>query len=82
MTLPLGSLKKGERAEIVDSHVRKQTVAKTSNSGRVQELGVRTGKVVEMLNNAGGGPILFKVDDTRIALARALAMDITVKRMA
>ncbi|MEO5361259.1 MAG: ferrous iron transport protein A [Nitrospirota bacterium] len=52
----------------------------TSHHSRIQELGIRAGKVVEMLNNKGRGPILFKVDDSRIALGRGLAMKIIVRK--
>ncbi|QWR78698.1 transcriptional repressor [Candidatus Magnetomonas plexicatena] len=85
--LPLAKLAIGSRAIVVEfksdeKHISTATGGKslTSHQSRIQELGIRTGKVVEMLNNKGGGPVLFKVDDSRIALARGLAMKIMVKR--
>lgn len=47
---------------------------------RVEDLGLRIGKTVEILNN-GGGPVLVKVDESRIAVARGIAMKIMVRRM-
>jgi ferrous iron transport protein A len=35
--------------------------------------------MVEMLNNEGRGPILLKVDESRIAIGRGMAMKIMVK---
>ncbi len=43
-------------------------------------MGIRPGKTVEMLNNEGGGALLVKVDEARIAVARAMAMKIMVRR--
>lgn len=47
---------------------------------RVEDMGLRIGKTVEILNN-GGGPVLVKVDESRIAVARGIAMKIMVRRM-
>jgi ferrous iron transport protein A len=43
-------------------------------------MGLRIGKIVRILNN-GGGAVLLKVDDTRIAIARGLAMKIMVREV-
>jgi ferrous iron transport protein A len=43
-------------------------------------MGLRVGKTVEMLNNAGG-PVLLRVDESRIAIARGLAMKIMVREV-
>lgn len=75
--LPVGLLNIGERGEIVE--VRAAAVTCASDC-RVEEMGLRIGKIVEMLSNGGGGPILLKVDETRIALARGMAMKIMVRR--
>jgi ferrous iron transport protein A len=42
-------------------------------------MGLRVGKRVEMLRN-GAGPVLVKVDESRIAVGRGVAMRITVRR--
>jgi ferrous iron transport protein A len=47
---------------------------------RVEDMGLRIGKTVEMLTN-GGGPVLMLVDESRIAVARGIAMKIMVRRM-
>jgi ferrous iron transport protein A len=49
-------------------------------SGRVEEMGLRIGKRVEMLTNSGG-PVLVKVDESRIAVDRSLAMKIMVREV-
>jgi len=34
----------------------------------LEDMGIRPGKEVEILNNGGGGALLVKVDDSRIAV--------------
>jgi len=46
-----------------------------------EDMGLRAGKVIEMLNNKRRGPILVKVDESRIAIDRGMAMKIMVKRL-
>lgn len=72
---PLGLLSPGEQAEIVS--IRENPESK--GECRVEEMGLRVGKTIEMLTN-GSGPILLRVDESRIALARGLAMKIMVER--
>jgi len=47
---------------------------------RLEDMGLRVGKSVEMLTN-GGGPVLLRVDESRIAIARGMAMKILVRRI-
>jgi ferrous iron transport protein A len=42
-------------------------------------MGLRIGKTVEMLKS-GGGPVLLRVDESRIAIGRGLAMKIMVQK--
>ena len=79
--MPLGLLGPGELGEITALHSRKPSCCDccAGEEGRIEEMGLRIGKMVEMLNN-GGGPILLKVDESRIAIARGLAMKIMVRR--
>lgn len=46
---------------------------------RLEDMGLRVGKSVEILNNRGG-PVLVRVDESRIAIARGMAMKILVRR--
>jgi len=50
------------------------------STGRIEDMGIRPGKTVEMLCNEGGRALLVKVDETRIAIGRAAAMKIMVRR--
>jgi ferrous iron transport protein A len=43
-------------------------------------MGLRAGKTIEMLNNKGGGALLVKIDETRIAIGRGMAMKVMVRR--
>jgi ferrous iron transport protein A len=85
--MPLGLLGQGEAGEIVEIRASKLTgtvslPGETGRcDGRIEDLGVRVGRTVVMLNNAGGA-ILLKVDESRIALARSLAMKIMIKEVA
>ncbi len=80
--MPLGLLGADERAEVVEvkSGCHAPGVAARSCQDRVEDMGVRAGKIVEVLNNEGRGPILFKVDESRIAMGRGMAMKIMVRR--
>ncbi|AJE02648.1 FeoA family protein [Geobacter pickeringii] len=83
--IPLGLLSPGERGEIVEVRLRPGCCSAPCSEGRgkgdvrVEDMGLRAGKRVEMLNN-GGGPVLVKVDDARIAVDRGMAMKIMVRR--
>jgi ferrous iron transport protein A len=73
---PLGLLLPGERVEILS--VREN--AGRAGDGRVEELGLRVGRFVEMLANGTDGPLLLKVDEARVAIDRRIAMRIMVGR--
>lgn len=83
--IPLGLLSPGEHGEIVDVRLRKDCCDgsckddREKSDVRIEDMGLRVGKLVEMLTN-GGGPILVKVDESRIAIARGMAMKIMVRR--
>lgn len=81
--IPLGLLSAGENGEIVEIMFGKGEViggaGQDKTSVRVEEMGLRIGKHVEMLTN-GGNTILLRVDEARIALARRMAMKIMVRR--
>jgi ferrous iron transport protein A len=85
--LPLGLLCPGETGEIIEIRIQqnvcrdacgcKETPGKCDV--RIEDLGLRVGKQVEMLTS-GSGPVLLKVDESRIAVARGLAMKIMVRK--
>ncbi|MBF0551619.1 MAG: ferrous iron transport protein A [Deltaproteobacteria bacterium] len=79
---PLGLLSPGEKAEIMAINTKKGCGLGINKDqcGHIEDIGLRVGKTVEMLNNGGGGPILLRVDESRIALARGMAMRIMVER--
>lgn len=83
--MPLGLLGPGEQGEIiaVRFHGHKADCCGKcgGEQGRTEDMGLRIGKTVEMLNNGGGGPVLLKVDESRIAVDRGLAMKIMIKEM-
>jgi ferrous iron transport protein A len=47
----------------------------------MEDMGLRIGKSLEMLTNGGGGPILLRVDESRLAIARPMAMKIMVEKV-
>jgi ferrous iron transport protein A len=76
--LPMGLLTEGESGEIVAIGEREVT-GRRECDGRAEDMGLRVGNRVEMLAN-GTGPVLVKVDESRIAVARGIAMRIVVRR--
>lgn len=93
---PLGLLARGEKGEVAlapdpaGSHGLRHGSCGGGGGGcggcrggssvRLEDMGIRPGKTVEMLSNEGGGALLVKVDEARIAVARAMAMKIMVRR--
>lgn len=90
---PLGLLASGESGEIAETamtagnHVLRHDCCgcgggrcRKESAVRIEDMGIRPGKTVEMLSNEGGGALLVKVDEARIAVARAMAMKIMVRR--
>ncbi|KAF0145814.1 MAG: ferrous iron transport protein A [Nitrospirae bacterium] len=79
---PLGLLSIGEKAEIVEIKGQTGCVHGSSRNQlcHAEDMGLRVGKMIEMLNNEGRGPILLKVDESRIAIGRGMAMKILVRR--
>lgn len=78
---PLALLGEGEKAEIVT--LREHLAGGTKCPDCVEHLmdmGLRPGRQIEMLTNSGSGPLLLKIDESRIALGRGMAMKIYVRR--
>jgi ferrous iron transport protein A len=84
--MPLGLLGPGERGEILTIRIHQapssgQCCAEGEKCDcRVEDMGLRIGKTVEMLTN-GGGPVLVRVDESRIAVGRGMAMKIMVREV-
>jgi len=82
---PLGLLATGEKGEVMDTgEVNCEPIGETPNKGRsmcrVADMGLRAGNTIEVLNNEGGGPMLIRVDNSRLAIGRKVAMKIMVRR--
>jgi ferrous iron transport protein A len=71
--IPMGLLAAGERGEIVATGGVDALCA-----SRAEDMGLRVGRHVEMLAN-GTGPVLVKVDESRLAVDRGVAMRIKVR---
>jgi ferrous iron transport protein A len=67
----LGDGEEGEIVAVVGSHG-------AGGASRAEDMGLRVGKRVVMLAN-GAGPVLVKVDESRIAVDRGVAMKIKVR---
>jgi ferrous iron transport protein A len=87
--MPLALLSPGESGEIVSVNVQTPKDKpccgqcggeRHKSDSRVEEMGLRAGKIVEMLSN-GSGPLLLRIDESRIALSRGMAMKISVRRV-
>lgn len=81
--LPLGFLSRGEQAEIVEIKGQKGCCYGRSKNilCHAEDMGLRVGKTVEVLNNEGKGPLLLKVDESKIAIGKEMAMKIMVKKV-
>lgn len=85
---PLGLLSAGEKAEVMEvrgldifgSCCPEGSTVLCSSVCRIEDMGLRTGKIVEMLNNEGRGAMLVKIDESRIAIGRGMAMKIMVRK--
>ncbi len=79
--LPLGLLSEGEAAMVLQDSLNRMS-NRADILCRIEEMGFRAGKTVEMLSNEGKGPLLILVDSARVAIARSLAMKVMVRRTA
>jgi len=85
--LPLGLLSPGELGEIIafrTGNGSSQSNCRCGEAGgkngfRLEDMGLRIGKTVEMLSGSGG-PVLLRVNESRIAIGRGLAMKIMVRK--
>lgn|GEM_PF-303428 len=83
--IPLGLLAPGEKAVVADIRGGRRICGPgccgLGALSRLEDLGLRLGKTLEVLNNHAGCPMLIKVDDARLALGRGVAMKILVRRV-
>lgn len=84
--MPLGLLGAGGVGEIMEVRAPK-TLGAGASAGeqgrcqcRIEDLGIRVGRTVEVLSNEGG-PLLLKVGESRLAVDRSLAMKIMIKEV-
>lgn len=79
---PLGMLTVGDEGEVKEINILEKREKINSNdqsrTKRMEEMGVRIGQKIKILNNNGRGPILLKVQNSRIAIDRGIAMNILV----
>ncbi len=94
---PLGLLCKGEVCEIVNLRHNRFTAGVKGEFGfagrhrvcgrlghhekRLAEMGLSHGQVVEVIENNPAMPMLLRVQDSRIAIDRGMAMQIMVRRV-
>jgi ferrous iron transport protein A len=84
----MGLLAAGEQAEVMELKVEELLSPCSQGKcnrpeclSRIEDMGLRVGKTVEILNNhRTQGVLLVKVGDSRIALNRGMAMKIMVRR--
>jgi ferrous iron transport protein A len=86
--VPLGLVAAGELAEVMETRIEELlypcSACKCNRPqwcSRIEDMGLRPGKSVEVLHNyRGQGALLIKVDGSWIALNRGMAMKIMVRR--
>lgn len=75
----------GEVAEISDKNNQLERHHQQENcrcrNHRIKDLGLRVGKVVKLMRKQRGGPLLIKVDESRIAIGRGIAERIKIKNL-
>lgn len=84
---PLGLLGRGESGEVIGIRNsgghgcgHSHECGHQACACRMADMGIRPGRQVEILKNEGGGPLVVKVDESRIAMDRGMAMKILIRR--
>lgn len=78
----LSDIEKGKLASIVDYEIHGRNQSHHSEFiNRLESLGLRKGSQIEVLHNAGNGPIMLRTSGTRIALGRGMGKKIFVKKL-
>jgi len=73
-SIPLGELGAGQTARVESFHAGRGLVS------RLAVLGFLPGQEIKMVQNFGHGPVIVTVRDTRVALGRHEAEQITVRK--
>ncbi len=86
--VPLNDLNEGESGEIVAIYEPESQSEKADflercrrKHCRVNEMGLRKGKVVQILRKQKRGPMLLKVDDSRIAIDKGIIDCIQIRNL-
>lgn len=74
--IPLALVSDGEKVEIVDFIKKGKSLF-----CHLRDMGVIPGKVVEVLKNHKHSPILLRIDESKLAIGRGMAMKIMVRRI-
>lgn len=74
--IPLALIGKGERVEIIDLIKRGKAIF-----CHLRDMGLFEGKIIEVLDNQNKGLIIVKIDNSRLAIGRGMAMKIIVRRL-
>lgn len=79
--ISLSNLEKGKHASIIDYEGHGHHHSHNSEFiNRLENLGLRIGSEIEVLHNAGNGPVMLKTSGTRLALGRGMSHRIIVKK--
>ncbi len=73
--IPLGLMQRGEKGQIIELKAGKHLCL------RLQSMGLQIGKKIEIINTNTSGPLLIKLEDSRFAIGRGMAMKIMVKKI-
>ncbi len=86
--VPLLELQEGDIGEVVEiseksNHLGNHHQGKDCRcrNHRINDLGIRVGKTVKLMRKQRSGPLLLKVDDSRIAIGRGIAEQIKVSHL-
>jgi ferrous iron transport protein A len=85
--MPLGLLNSGDQAEIREIRTWADALGgqdgqpgSIDEESRLKDMGIRIGKTVQMLHSSAGGVLLVKIDESRIAMSRGMALKVLVER--
>ncbi len=86
--VPLLDLQEGDSGEVAEisdnNHDQEKDHQQDSchcRRNRINDLGIRVGKVLKLMRKQGRGPLLIKVDESRIAIGRGIAEQIKIKNL-